>query len=247
MTRGAKSKRFVQFAVLACLAGEVSAVAAEVLVLRSVGPSARRYPAGQRLPDNASFTLRAGDAITVLSRAGTRTLRGPGNCNASGAGCTGRLASANVRVGTGAVRGPGDGGAIPRPTDVWQVDITQSGRACVAAGGRPTLWRPASDREVSLTITPQAGAPQTMTWGRGQATLAWPAAIPIVDGASYQLSWTGAGAPTRLTARALAAVPASDIPALATALLANQCRGQLDTLIAKSEPAPAAGGGAGAQ
>jgi hypothetical protein len=244
MTMGLKSRRFLQFAVLAIAAGEISAVAAEVLVLRSVGPSARRYPSGQRLPDNASFTLRAGDTIVVLSRAGTRTLRGPGTCNAAGAGCTGRLASANVRVGTGATRSSGDTGPVARPTDVWQVDVTQSGRACVAAGARPTLWRPASASAVQLTITPQTGTPQTVNWAQGQATLPWPAAIPIVDGASYQLNWTGGASPTRLTARSVAAVPAGDVSGLATALLTNQCRGQLDTLIAQSEaPAPAPGGG----
>lgn len=247
MTAVSKSRRFAQFAMLAFMAGEISYVAAEVLVLRSVGPSARRYPAGQRLPDNATFSLRPGDTIVVLSGAGTRTLRGPGTCNASGAGCTGRLASGQVRVGTGATRGdPPVAG--PHPTDVWQVNITQSGRACVAAGGTPMLWRPSAERAVQLTITPQTGVAQTVTWAQGQTILAWPRSVPIVDGASYQLNWTGGASPTRLTAKSIQPVARGDVAGLATALLDSQCRSQLDTLIAAHDAdRPASGGTTGAR
>jgi hypothetical protein len=209
-----------------------------VLVLRSVGPSAGRYRAGQRLPDNTSFTLRAGDAVTVLAGGGTRTFRGPGTYSASGPARAG-IASAGQRRMTGAVRG-GPEAPVLRPDDVWQVDVTQSGRACVAAGQRPTLWRPKADSAVQLTITPPTGAPQTVNWASGQKTLAWPASIPVADNASYQLSWTGATSPTRLTTRTLAAVPGNNMEALATAFITNQCRGQLDVLISKNEVREAA-------
>jgi hypothetical protein len=234
MTRHSKGKRFAQFALLAFMAGEISYVAAEVLVLRSVGPSAARYRAGQRLPDNTSFTLRPGDAVTVLAGGGTRTFRGPGTYSASGPARAGGTASAGPRRMTGAVRGSGDAPVV-RPDDIWQVDVTQSGRACVAAGQRPTLWRPSADRAVQLTITPPTGAPQTVNWARGQKTLAWPASIQVADNASYQLSWTGATSPTRLTTRTLPAAPRANTEALATAFITNQCRGQLDVLISKNE------------
>jgi hypothetical protein len=238
VTRGFKGKRFAQFALLAFMAGEVSYVAAEVLVLRAVGPSARRYPAGQRLPDNTSFTLRAGDAVTVLAGGGTRTFRGPGTYSASGPARAGGMASAGPRRNTGAVRGAGDGEVL-RPDDVWQVDVTQSGRACVAAGQRPTLWRPVADSAIQLTITPPTGAPQTVSWARGQKTLAWPASVPVADNASYQISWTGAASPKRLTTRTLPAMPTGNLDALATAFITHECRGQLDVLIAKNEAAEA--------
>lgn len=234
MTRHFKGKRFAQFALLAFMAGEISYVAAEVLVLRAVGPSARRYPAGQRLPDSTSFTLRPGDAVTVLAGGGTRTFRGPGTFSASGPARGGGIASAGPRRSTGAVRGSGDA-AVVRPDDVWQVDVTQSGRACVPAGQRPTLWRPTADRAVQLTITPPTGAPQTVNWARGQKTLAWPSSLQVADNASYQLSWTGATAPTRLTTKTLASVSGNNVEALATAFITNQCRGQLDVLISKNE------------
>jgi hypothetical protein len=66
-----------QVLILSLIGGELAHAAAELLVLRSVGPSARRYPAGQRLPDDAAFVLRPGDSVTVLARAGTRIFRGP--------------------------------------------------------------------------------------------------------------------------------------------------------------------------
>jgi hypothetical protein len=220
--------------LLAFMAGEVSSVAAQVLVLRSVGPSAGRYPAGQRLPDNASFTLRPGDAVTVLAGGGTRTFRGPGTYSASGPARAGATAAAGPRRMTGAVRGGADAPVL-RPDDIWQVDVTQSGRACVPTGQRPTLWRPNADNAVQLTITPPTGAPQTLNWARGQKTLAWPVAMQVADNASYQFSWTGATAPTRLTTRTMPVVPANNMEALASAFITNQCRGQLDVLISKNE------------
>ena len=247
MARQFKVKRLTQFAVLALMAGEVSYLAAEVLVLRSVGPSARRYQAGQRLPDNASFTLRPGDAITVLAGGGTRTFRGPGTYSASGPARAGGFASAGPRRQTGAVRGT-DNVQVQRPEDIWQVDVTQGGRACVPAGVAPTLWRPSSDQAVQLTITPPTGAPRTVTWARGQKTMAWPASVPVSDNASYQISWTGGTSPIRLTTRTLAAVPATNLEALATAFITHQCRGQLDVLIAKNELAgPGGTPGSGTQ
>jgi hypothetical protein len=242
-------KRLAQFAVLAVMAGEFSSAAADVLILRSVGPSARNYPPGRRVPDSASFTLRPGDSVVVLAGGGTRTFRGPGTFSAAGPARAGLAGQSQVRRNTGAVRGSGDT-AVLRPSDVWQVDVTQTGRACVPAGRRPVLWRPVADRAVRLTITPQTGAAQTVNWNQGQATLAWPASVPIVDGASYQLSWPGAAAPTRLTTRTLTGLSVDNVDAVASALVANQCGGQLDVLIATREardasPAPARGGSVG--
>lgn len=230
-------KRFAQFAILAMMAGEVSYLAAEVLILRSTGPSMRQYRPGQRVADTARFVLRPGDTVVVLAGGGTRTFRGPGTFAANQAPRIGGLASLDgrprrVREQTGAVRGDGATAAIARPTDFWQFDVSQSGRACIPAGRAPILWRPDAARSVQLTITPAAGTPQTLAWGAGQATLAWPRQVPVVDGASYQLSWPGAAAPVRMTAQMLPALPADDLRAVASAFLARECRGQLDVLIA---------------
>ena len=39
---------------------------AEVLVVRATGPSAKKFPAGKALADNARITLAANDSIVVL-------------------------------------------------------------------------------------------------------------------------------------------------------------------------------------
>ncbi|MFP5456875.1 MAG: hypothetical protein ACLGHK_15450 [Alphaproteobacteria bacterium] len=57
--------------------------AAAPLVVRSSGPSAKAYPAGKALADNAKLTLKAGDTIVLLDGKGTRTLSGPGTFSAS--------------------------------------------------------------------------------------------------------------------------------------------------------------------
>lgn len=234
-----KGRRAAQFAVMAFFAGELSYVAAEVLVLRSVGPSARRYAAGQRLPDNHQFVLRPGDSIAILAGGGTRTFRGPGTFSATGPARAAGLASASQRRTTGAVRGTATA-AIARPTDPWAIDTSQSGRACVAANGRPMLWRPVPDRAADLIVTPQSGAAQTVRFAAGQRAAAWPAGIALVDGASYQLNWPSNAAPSRITVRTLPAPAAGDVAGAATALLSRQCRSQLDVLIAVNEAAPAA-------
>jgi len=237
VTWSSRKRRLVQFAVLAIAAGEISAAAAEVLILRSAGPSARNYPAGRRVADNTSFSLRPGDTIVILANGATRTFRGPGSFSALGPVRRGPQVAGtnNVRRQTGAVRtdpSAAGSGPQPRPTDIWQFDVSQSGRACVLPGRTPTLWRAQSAQAVRLTIAPPTGAAQTVTWNAGQATLAWPASIPVVEGASYQLSWPGAANPVRVTTHTLAGIDVANVDAVAEAFLANNCRSQLDALIA---------------
>ena len=124
------------------VAGAASA-AANVLVVRSSGPSAKAYPPGRSLPDNARIALRAGDTLVVLGARGTRTFRGPGNFNPSTA----------VQAGTQTVQG--NNGRIARigavrsapivpsatPTSIWDVDASQSGTTCLAASSGVRLWR----------------------------------------------------------------------------------------------------------
>src|SRR5688500_6017825 len=65
-------------AIAALLATAAASAAANVLVVRSSGPSAKSYAPGSSLPDNARLQLRAGDTVVVLDSRGTRTFRGPG-------------------------------------------------------------------------------------------------------------------------------------------------------------------------
>src|SRR5687767_10375819 len=84
-TEAALSKRvrIVRLALAGLLALGAAAAAANVVVIRSSGPSARSYPAGRSLPDNARIALRQGDTLVVLDARGTRTFRGPGTFSPS--------------------------------------------------------------------------------------------------------------------------------------------------------------------
>jgi hypothetical protein len=231
--------RVLQFALLAMAAGELSAAAAQALILRSLGPSAGRYPPGTRTPPGASFVLRPGDSVSILANGTTRTFRGPGTFSANGAAAASGIASANVRRNTGAVRTGDNSEPVRVRSDIWQYDVTSSGRACILAGHPLTLWRPTSARTVQLSIMPQTGPVRTLGWSAGQSILAWPSDLPLADGASYQLSWSGDAAPTRVTTRMLGRVDANDLDAVAAALIANHCDGQVGVLIALRDAAAA--------
>jgi len=54
-----------------------TAALANVVVVKSLGPSAKAYPPGKTLPPNAKITLQGGDVVTVLGPSAAKTLRGP--------------------------------------------------------------------------------------------------------------------------------------------------------------------------
>jgi len=203
--------------------------AAAVLVVRSTGPSAGAYPPGRSLPDNARLTLRAGDSVIVLGASGTRTFRGPGVFSPGAAVQAGgpTLIADGRRARIGAVRGAG---IVPHSPTIWHVDVTQSGTFCLASANRVMLWRPDATVPATLTISGATGSPRTLRWAAGQTTLAWPATIPIANGASFTIAQTGVAVPTQVTFRTLAHEPA-DLQSVASALIANGCQGQLDVLV----------------
>lgn len=216
----------------ALLAASAAAAAANVLVVRSSGPSAKSYPPGRSLPDNARITLRGGDTLVVLDARGTRTFRGPGTFSPSVAAQAGAQTVPGTngrRARIGAVR---SAGIVPAsPTTIWDVDVSQSGTMCLATTSGVRLWRPDSSQPATLTITGPGGTPHTVPWPAGNATVAWPSALPIADGAEYRMSLTGSPVPTTIRVKTLAAPPA-DLPAVAQALIASDCPEQLDLLVA---------------
>ena len=204
----------------------VSAAAANVVVVRSVGPSSATYRAGSSRADNARVTLRAGDMLVLIGSNGTRTLRGPGTFPVASVGGGGRPTVAR-RGRFSALR---NAGIVPRSPTLWHVDASQSGKFCLANAGNVMLWRPEADQAVTLTVTGAGGATQNLRWAAGQSTLPWPAQVPIRAGAEYQLNWTGAPEPTRLTFATLAREP-NDLTSVAQALVTENCQNQLDLLI----------------
>jgi hypothetical protein len=214
--------------------GTVSATA-NVLVVRSSGPSAKTYPPGRSLPDNARITLQANDSVVVLANGATRTFRGPGNFSPTAAvQASTRAATADGRrARIGAVR---NAGLVPRSPTIWHVDATQSGTFCLASTSEVNLWRPDASQTVNLTITGPGGESQTVEWPAGQSVVAWPTSVGIADGGEYRLRQAGVAVPTRITFQALDSQPA-DIQAVAQALIANQCEEQLNVLVETTEEA----------
>lgn len=217
-------------AFAALLAATASTAAASVLVVRSAGPSARSYPAGRSLPDNARITLRAGDTLVVLAGGGTRTFRGPGTYSpgsAAQAGTRTALATDGRRARIGAVR---NAGIVPRSPTIWHVDVTQGGTVCLASPTSVILWRPDASVPTRLTISGPGGAARHLDWPAGQPTIAWPSGTPIANGGSYNFSQTGVAVPTRITFRTLGSEPV-DLQAVAAALIENGCQEQLEVLV----------------
>ena len=224
--------RPVRLALAALLAATATAAGANVLVVRASGPSAGTYPPGRSLPDNTRVTLRANDVLTVLDGRGTRTYRGAGTVNLSQAQAGTRtvVASNGQRARVGAVRSAAIFPSNPS-TSIWQIDASQGGTVCLPSAAEATLWRPDATRSGSLTISGPSGAAQQVNWPAGQATLAWPTAMQIADGAEYSISQPGVAVPTSVRIKLIGPIP-GDLPGVAATLIRNECREQLDLLVA---------------
>jgi hypothetical protein len=230
LLRNSRALRGITFSLLLLGSG---AAMADILVVRSVGPSAKSFPLGKRLPDNARIALQAGDQLTLLDGRGTRELRGPGSFTAASASSapaqlaatTGMVNGRRARIG--AVRGIESGPL--RPPTIWHVDVAKSANVCVSPPNRVALWRQDAGAAGNLTV---AGAGQTrrLSWQEGDSTLDWPADLPVSDGAEYRLSWSGGAAPATIRFRTLPQRP-TGLEATASMLIERQCNAQLDLLI----------------
>ncbi len=210
--------------------------AADILVVRSVGPSAKQFPPGKSLPENGKITLKPQDMLIVLDGRGTRTIRGPGTFAAGAvqpAAVTRSVQTAAAtparRARIGAVRGTGTTGPA-RPATLWHVDVSKSSNICLADKSNVTLWRGDATKPVTLTIARDGGASEKVSWPAGQATVSWPSGLAIADGADYRLSWEGAATPTQLRFKTLPNKPAG-LEDTASSLITNGCNAQLDLLI----------------
>ena len=223
------NRRLARPLIAAILLATAGTAMADILVVRSTGPSAKSYPPGRRLPESARLVLRAGDQLVVLDGRGTRVIRGPGSFTA-GAPAVGRVASAapavDRRARIGAVRGL-DTGEL-RPPSIWHVDVARSSNVCVADPARVTLWRADAADAATLTIAGQGGLSKQLGWQPGSSTLAWPSDLPVAEGSEYRLS--GSGEPTTIRFRTIPPRSAG-LEDMAQTLIRNQCDAQLDLFI----------------
>lgn len=226
---------------------------AQAVVVNSTGPSAATYPKGKKIAANSTVTLRGGDRVTIVDKAGSRVLSGPGSFPITGAvnrdggsSLAGMFkSSGSARSRTGAVRGapgaaPAPTPAIASPDSVWYVDVSKGGTYCVADPAALVLWRPNKEEEGTGRLLAQDGTLADVTWKRGNALKLWPSAtLPVVDGQSYTFSHP-VGPSVKITTRLLAEVPSDEVEV--TALLAEKgCDAQLD-LLAASATTDASGG-----
>lgn len=227
--------KIIHIAAAILLGSAASAAAADILVVRSTGPSAKSFQPGKSIPETASINLKAGDSLVVLDGRGTRTLRGPGTFSAGGPTATSERKSALAAMTTGPQRRARIGAvrsvsAAPRSPSIWHVDIARSSTICLAEPSGVTLWRADASQPVTLTVTGSDGTSQKLAWEKGAPTLVWPSDFAIQEGATYRLSWDGATAPTALKFKWLPAKPAG-LEDMASSLIQNGCEAQLDLLI----------------
>ncbi|SCW87555.1 hypothetical protein SAMN02927924_03571 [Sphingobium faniae] len=220
------------------MAGFGTTAWADTLVVRATGPSAGAYRPGSKLAEGGTIALKAGDMVTLLDAKGTRTLRGPGSFGvtapAGAAQGNGVMLSALLdtkrvrRARTGAVRGNVDDmpAAPPRRPNLWMVDIAQSGPFCVADPAAVRLWRADAAKPATVRIS-GGGVDARATFAAGASEAAWPAALPVREGAAYRVSDGERSAEMRFTLLGDAAA----LDGVAEGLIAHQCTGQLDLLV----------------
>lgn len=233
------AKTFSIGTALACasiaVVGPTSALAD--VVVASSGPSAGQFPVGKKLAASERITLEAGDSVTVLGSAGTRIISGAGQHRVGARGTAKRSTFAALtrqrdaaRVRTGAVRGDLTGAVITR-SNIWYVDVSQSGTMCIADGMAVQLWRPATEGSPTYMVG-NAASPNHMhlAFSEGSTTTDWDLAqMPVADGESFTITGPGGGPASAVTFAVLGAQP-DNAEDLAEVLIEKGCTGQLELL-----------------
>lgn len=217
-------------AAIALALGSTAALA-NVVVVKSLGPSAKAYPPGKTLPPSAKITLQGGDIVTVIGPSSAETLRGPGNFDA---GQMSLASAASQRGRFGALRAA----EVAHNPSVWDLDVSQSGKVCVNDPAKVQLWRSDSEADATVTIRSSDGKSQQLTWTAGKALAPWPSALPVKNG-SYDVEWAGTGEKSSLDIVTVQSAP-QDLVGTAQVLLQNGCQKQLDLLVESAPKGPPA-------
>jgi hypothetical protein len=201
-----------------------AAIAAKVVVVRSIGPSAKTYPPGKALSDSTSIKLEGGDIVTLIGPSSSKTLRGPGTFTAATPNA--QMAMASGRRGRfGALRT----GEVAKNPSLWDLDATQNGKMCIADASKLNLWRPNAETAAKISIS-GGGKSQTAEFGAGENKLAWPAKLPVKDGSEYQVTWVESGERNKMNFVTVSSPP-TDLPGAAQLLIEKGCEYQLDLLV----------------
>ncbi|WP_373491607.1 hypothetical protein [Parasphingorhabdus sp.] len=218
---------------------------AQNMVVRSTGPSASSYPAGKKMANDAKISLKAQDQVTILTKSGTRVLKGPGTYSLAQGGGSATSASRRLssfitnrgssRARTGAVRSAGATTVeTPSNPNLWYLDVSKGGKFCVADPDGLVVWRPDYTGSATASIVqPSNGNVTEIAWGKGSALKAWPKEVlPVTDGATYRLLGSNAPQSVDVNFVVLQNQP-TDLDDAASMLIENGCTGQLDLLVEK--------------
>jgi hypothetical protein len=232
--------------------GLPTAASAQLLVIKSGGPSAATYPPGKKLTLDTKISLKAGDIVTVIDNKGTRTLRGPGTFSgglAAGSQPAGRaslaalVATRNGRVARGGVV-RGDNGQLSgggRNPMLWSVNIAGGPSVCVPSTTNVSLWRADGKLPLAVKLTnTSTGVSAIARFSANQQSTTWPTAtLPVVDGATYTIS-----AATNKTVAIHQVKPnMDDMSSVAAGLIEHKCLEQIDILsdaTSRTDPRPTA-------
>ena len=224
-----RGKAMLWGAALAFALGSTAALA-NVVVVKSLGPSAKSYPPGKTLPANAKITLQGGDVVTVLGPSAAKTLRGPGNFEASQVS----LASAAGQRGRfGALRAA----EVAHNPSIWDIDLSHGGRVCVSNASAVQAWRQDIEAPITVKIRSADGKSQDLSWAAGKALAPWPAALPITGGTEYQVEWPDGGDASKVEVITVNSLPTDDLVGAAQVLIENGCEKQLDLLVQSASKA----------
>jgi len=228
------NSKFARSAALVALVSAGTAQAGTIVVRSNL---AKLYPTGKVLPDGAVITLKAGESITILDGKGTRELKGAGTFKTVvGGGATQEtrvkmiLGNQGKRVArTGAIRGTA---TKPKPTSIWQADISSSGTVCIADPNGFAAWRPNADAAGNFTVTRVSdGKSVPLIFGEKVATTLWPTAeLPVTPGATYRISGDGMPMPTTVRFVTMGEAP-TGLETTVSEMMAKGCTGQYELLI----------------
>ena len=216
-------RKLVLWSAAAALAVGSTAGIANVVVVKSLGPSAKAYPPGKTLAPTAKISLQGGDVVTVIGPSAAQTLRGPGNFDA---GQVSLASAAGQRGRFGALRAA----EVAHNPSIWDIDVSKGGRICITDASKLQLWRPDSEADMSVTIRDADGKTQALSWAAGKALAAWPTAMPLKSGTAYQVEWPDTGESSSLDVVLVPSAP-SDLVGAAKVLIENGCDKQLDLLV----------------
>ena len=174
--------------------------AAELLILKS---TQSELPAGRIIDSTAILSIPVGARLTLVGETGKKiTLRGPytgvpgaaEQAAGNGFGSRMLLALSRLIVGTpaesskvGAFRGLA-GATSATTDDIWRIDVSTISRDHCLRTDIPTrLWRPRADKAAALSIKLRRQTWVWAVWPPGEATLAWPGGVEVIDDTAYQV------------------------------------------------------------